>query len=128
MNIVVLDSNQLAPGTDFPPLDAEKYGWLQYPQLQYGEIAPTCWRSNIVISLATPLDAACIAEFKLIQLLVFGRQADELVDTALLHERGIEVAELIDVDWRDPAQAEAGCGRIVDIINHFLRQRAGQDA
>ena len=126
MNIVVLDSGELAPGTDFPPVDAEKYGWLQYPRLQYGEIAPTCWRSNIVISLATPLDAATLAEFKLIQLLVFGRKAAELVDTGLLRERGIEVAELADVEWRDPAQAETGCRRIIDIINRFLRQCEGR--
>ncbi len=24
---------------------------------------PTCWRSNVVISFLTPLDAACMAEF-----------------------------------------------------------------
>ena len=124
MNIVVLDAAELAPDVDFPPLEAEKYGWLQYPRLEYGEIAPTCWRSNIVISFATPLDAACLAELKLIRLLVTGRDAGTLVDRELLRQRGIEVAELPDVDWRDPAQASSGCERIVETINTFLRQGA----
>jgi hypothetical protein len=42
VNIVVVDGVELAPNVDFPPLEAEKYGWLQYPRLGYGEIAPTC--------------------------------------------------------------------------------------
>lgn len=124
MNIVVLDAAELAPDVDFPPLEAEKYGWLQYPRLEYGEIAPTCWRSNIVISFATPLDAACLAELKLIRLLVTGRDAGTLVDRELLRQRGIEVAELPGLDWRDPAQASSGCERIVETINAFLRQGA----
>ncbi|MFN2337945.1 MAG: hypothetical protein ABR544_03125 [Gammaproteobacteria bacterium] len=49
MNIVVVDGAELAPNVDFPPLEAEKYGWLQYPRLGDGEIAPTCWRNNVVI-------------------------------------------------------------------------------
>jgi hypothetical protein len=126
VNIVVLDGAELAPDADFPPLEAEKYGWLQYPCLEYGEIAPTCWRSHIVISLATPLDGACLAELKLIQLLVTGREAASLVDRDLLRQRGIELAEFPGVDWRDPAQAADGCRRIVETINRFLAQsRAG---
>lgn len=123
MNIVVLDGEELAPGADFPPLEAEKYGWLQYPRLAYGEIAPTCWRSNVVISLATPLDAACLAELKLIQLLITGREAGALVDPDLLRQRGIELVEFADVDWKDPVQSDQGCRRIVETIDAFLRQR-----
>ena len=123
MNIVVLDSEELAPGADFPPLEAEKYGWLQYPRLAHGEIAPTCWRSNIVISLATPLDADCLAELKLIQLLITGRSASTLVDRDLLRQRGIALAEFPDLDWKSPVQAASGCQRIVDTINVFLSAR-----
>ena len=124
MNIVVLDAGELAPGTDFPPVEAERYGWIQYPRLGPGEIVPTCWRSNIVISLSTPLDAATLDEFKLIELLVFGRAAASLVDLQQMRGRGIEVAEYPDVDWSDRAQAEAGCRRIIDTINDYLSRRA----
>jgi hypothetical protein len=123
VNIVVLDSDELAPGADFPPLGAEKYGWLQYPRLSYAEIAPTCWRSNIVISLATPLDTDCLAELKLIQLLITGQPAHALVDPEALRQRGIELAEFPDLDWKDPAQATSGCQRIVATIDAFLRSR-----
>lgn len=74
MNIVVVDGAELAPNVDFPPLEAEKYGWSQHPRLHYGEIAPTYWRSKVVISYSTALDAACMDELKLIQLLVTGAE------------------------------------------------------
>lgn len=126
MNIVIMDSARLAPGVDFPPLEAERYGWLQYPQLQGGEIAATCWRSDVVVSLGTVLEADKLEQCKRLELLVLGAAADRLVDRALLRGRDIELEEVSDVDWSDAAAAAAGCKRIVAAIDAYIRRGVAQ--
>ena len=54
IKVVVVDGAQLPAGVDFPPLDAAKYGWEQYPALTEEDIAERCWRADIVVALATP--------------------------------------------------------------------------
>lgn len=124
MNIVVLDNEELAPGTDFPALDAAKYGWIQYPRLKSEDIVPTCWRSDVIISLNTPLDGAWFDELKMLRMLVVGQSAEKLCDPAPLEARGVQLLVIDDVDWAHSTQAEQGCQRIVDAVNALLKSQA----
>ncbi len=120
MNIVVLDNDELVPGVEFPALKAERYGWIQYPRLAAAEIAPTCWRSHIIVSIATPLETPCLAELKLLQLLIVGQSVEKLVDPLVLQARGIPYLQVTDVDWTQPQAAQQGCDRIIAEIDDFL--------
>ena len=88
MNIVVLDNDELAPGADFPPLDADKYGWIQYPRLAAEDIVATCWRTDVIVSLNTALAAEWLDGFKMIRMLIVGQPVERLLDAASLRARG----------------------------------------
>ena len=71
MHIVVIDSSKLAGEADFPMLDMPKYGWQQFVQLEQAEVADRCWRSDVIISVATPVTREVIdRSFKLRPLLL----------------------------------------------------------
>jgi hypothetical protein len=41
-------------------VDAAKYGWEQYPALSEEDIAERCWRADIVVALATPIEQTTV--------------------------------------------------------------------
>ena len=72
MNIVVLDGKVLGDKAEFHPLEADKYGWQQYPQLEGDDITERCWRSDIVVTLATPLLATDLDKMAKLKLVITG--------------------------------------------------------
>ena len=60
VKVVVVDAAQLPAGVEFPPLEAEKYGWEQYPGLDGNDIAERCWRADIVVTLGAAIDSASL--------------------------------------------------------------------
>ena len=124
IKVVVLDSRLLPAGVDFPPLDADKYGWEQYPQLQGNDIAERCWRADIVVSLDSAISASELEKMIKIGLLVCAGPACERVDQAAVAERGVELLAFPEVQYGTRAEAQDLCNRVAAAINHYIRNYA----
>jgi len=124
IKVVVLDSRLLPMGVDFPPLDADKYGWEQYPQLQGEDIAERCWRADIVVSLDSAISASELEKMVKIGLLVCAGPACERVDQAAVAERGVELLAFPEVQYGTRAEAQDLCNRVAAAINHYIRNYA----
>lgn len=121
MNIVVVDAARLAGEADFPMLDVPKYGWLQFPALEGAELAERCWRSDVIVTVSTPIDHAVIDKaFKLALIVAAGDDASH-IDHAAARERGITVCHLPGANPADAAQAARICGQVIDTIGAYLR-------
>jgi lactate dehydrogenase-like 2-hydroxyacid dehydrogenase len=122
MNVVVVDGARLAGEVDFPMLDLPKFGWQQYPELQPEELVERCWRADIIVTVATPIDQAVIDKaFKLKLIAVAGEDAS-LVDTDAASARGITVVTVPGMKPDDPVGSQALCDRVVENINRFIRE------
>ena len=121
IKVVVLDSRLLPTDVDFPPLDADKYGWEQYPQLQGEEIAERCGRADIVVSLDSAISALEIEKMIKIGLLVCAGPACERVDQAAVAARGVELLAFPEAQYGTRADAQDLCDRVVAAINHYIR-------
>ena len=121
IKVVVLDSRLLPAGVDFPPLDADKYGWEQYPQLQGDDIAERCWRADIVVSLDSAISASELEKMIKIGLLVCAGPACERVDQAAVAARGVELLAFPEVQYGTRADAQDLCNRVAAAINHYIR-------
>lgn len=122
MNVVVIDSNNLAGETDFPMLDLPKFGWQQYPALEIDDVAERCWRADVIVSVSTPVDQTTIDKaFKLQMIVAAGTDYDH-IDLNAAQARGIKVCHIPGLDPADPGQSQQVCNQVVDIIDAFLRQ------
>jgi glycerate dehydrogenase len=121
MNIVVLDSDNLAGDADFPEVALQKYGWLQYVETNQELVGERCWRSDIIVTVSTMIDRAVIDKaFKLKLIIAAGGSYDH-IDLDAARERGIKVCNVPD---SAPAKTEDTgriCQQVVDIINAFLQ-------
>jgi lactate dehydrogenase-like 2-hydroxyacid dehydrogenase len=121
MNIVVVDAAHLAGEADFPMLDLPKYGWQQFPALSGEELAERCWRSDVIITVDTPIDRSVIDKaFKLALIAVAGAHAGH-VDMEAAAERGIKICVVPEADPSDAKQADRICSETIDNIAAFLR-------
>jgi len=120
IKIVVLDSGLLPAGVEFPPLDADKYGWEQYPQLSEGDIAERCWRADIVVSLESAIGFPELEKMVKIGLLICAGPACERVDQAAVAERGVELLAFPEARYDTSADAQDLCNRAVAAINHYI--------
>ncbi len=121
MNIVVLDGNVLGNKAEFPPLEADKYGWQQYPQLEGDDITERCWRSDIVVSLATPLRDADLEKMAKLKLVITGGPMADFIDRDKAAEQEIQVREFTEFDWNDGPSAQCGCDAMVRAIDEYLQ-------
>ncbi len=120
IKIVVLDSRFLPTGVDFPPLDADKYGWEQYPQLQEGDIAERCWRADIVVSLDSAIGVLELEKMVKIGLLICAGPACERIDQAAVAARSIELLAFPEAQYNTRAEAQDLCDRVAAAINHYI--------
>jgi hypothetical protein len=123
MNIVVIDAEALPQGVDFPLLDLDKYGWQQYLALEGDDLVERCWRSDIVISLKTDINAEALNGWHKLSLLIVPADGSVSVDESGLRDE-ITVAR-IPGDLTSTANAEAWCAAAVDSIHTFLNQVKG---
>lgn len=122
MNVVVVDGARLAGEVDFPMLELPKFGWQQYPELQPDELAERCWRADIIVTVATPIDRAVIDKaFKLKLIAVAGDDAS-LVDAQAAATRGITVVTVPGMKPDDPAVSQTIGERVVENINRFIHE------
>jgi phosphoglycerate dehydrogenase-like enzyme len=121
--IVVVGSAQLPSGTEFPPLEAMKYGWEEYPSLRPGELADRCWRAEIVLLLSSDrrVDRAIMEKLPRLRLLMAVGDAVAQLDQAAARDQGVELAVFPEALGRDAVAAQDLCNRISQAIDHYLR-------
>jgi phosphoglycerate dehydrogenase-like enzyme len=121
IKVVVLDGGRLPAGVDFPPLQVEKYGWEQYPQLSSDDIAERCWRADIVVTLGTPVNRVVLEKLTRVALLICAGEACSQVDHTVATARGVELLVFPDADLLSNAGAQDLCNRVSAAINHYIR-------
>jgi phosphoglycerate dehydrogenase-like enzyme len=124
VRVVVVDGGRLPAGVDFPPLQVEKYGWEQYPQLSGDDIADRCWRADIVVSLGTPVDRALLEKLTRVALLICAGEACSRVDQAAVAACNVELLGFPDAELASTAGAQDLCDRVSAAINHYIRTAA----
>ncbi|WP_303907243.1 hypothetical protein [Thiohalomonas denitrificans] len=121
MNVMVVDAGYLAGEVDFPALEADRFGWSQYGETPVAEVPERCWRSHIVVTAATPLDAATLdAMPKLKMVAVAGGECTH-IDIEAAQSRGVAVCHVPETNPEMPADAERICRETVANIDAFLR-------
>lgn len=121
MNVVVTDSARLAGEADFPMLDLPKFGWQQFPKLTTEQAVEECWRADIIITVATPIDRTVIDKaFKLRLIAVAGDNTDH-IDKEACAERGIEIVNIPGADPSNAAETDHICNTLVEKINGFIK-------
>ena len=117
---VVVDGAQLPAGVDFPPLDAANYGWEQYPALTEEDISERCWRADIVVALATPIEQTTVEKMPRLKLLIAAGEACRHLQQDALQQYGVELLTFPSAQCRESAEAEGLCGRISQAVDQFI--------
>lgn len=104
---------------DFPMLDLPKFGWQQYPALSAEEVAERCWRADIIVTVATPIDSEVIDKTLKLKLIAVAGVDDSIVDKAATAARGITVMTVPGMRPEDALSSQAICDRVVENINRF---------
>jgi lactate dehydrogenase-like 2-hydroxyacid dehydrogenase len=116
MNIAILDYARIAPDAEFPLLKtACEYRWTQYPLLDTQGVRIDCWRTHVLVTIATPIDAATIAALPLLRDVMLAGDNANLVDMGAVDRRGIRVSQ-VAADGT-PAQR---CQRIVEALDALI--------
>jgi len=128
VKIVVVGSGQLPAGVEFPPLQASRYGWEQYPSLADAELVDRCWRAEIVVLLAPDIvvDRAVLEKLSRLRLLVTVGDPARL-DQGAAGDQGVELLGFPDVLDSDPVRTQELCNRIVWAIDHYLGRLAREE-
>lgn len=121
MKVVVVDGAKLPKSVEFPPLDAEKYSWEQYPGLSSEDIADRCWRTDILISLAATIDRATFESLQRLKLVIAAGDACAVLDQAAAREHGVKVLVFPEVDCADAVQARELCKSISRAIDDYIK-------
>ncbi|MEJ1356372.1 MAG: hypothetical protein RPU34_05905 [Candidatus Sedimenticola sp. (ex Thyasira tokunagai)] len=121
MNIVVVDGGGLAGEADFPEINLGKFGWIQYPRLESDQVPEKCWRSDVIISVFTPITQEVIDKAFKLKLIAVAGDAYDHIDMAAAQARGISVCNTPGLNPADPSCTQKICGGVVDNINAFLK-------
>lgn len=120
MNIVVVDAANLAGEADFPMLNVPKYGWQQFPALGGDELAERCWRSDVIVTVATPIDRKVLDKsFKLALIVAAGSDYGH-IDLDAARERGITVCHVPGADPANAGDTARICAQVIDTIAAYL--------
>ena len=119
VKIAAVGSAQLPSGTEFPPLEATKYGWEQYCSLP----ADRCWRAEIVVLLWSDrrVDRPIMEELPRLRLLIAVGDAAAQLDQAAARDRGVELLVFPEALGSDAVAAQDLCNCITQAIDHYLR-------
>ena len=121
MLMVVVDNNNIAGDADFPEPDLPKYGWEQFPELNSEDAKMRCWRAEVVISAAQPIDKSIIDKSFMLKLIVAASDSVDHIDVAAAAERGIKVCYAPGFDPANANTSEALCRQVIDIIDSFYK-------
>jgi phosphoglycerate dehydrogenase-like enzyme len=128
VKVVVVDAARLPAGVEFPPLEAEKYGWEQYLRLDGNDIAERCWRADIVVTLGAAIDSAMLQKMHKVGLLICAAEACAQLDQDAARARGIELLAFPEAGIATANEAQDLCDRVCAAINHYLRMRQPSEA
>lgn len=120
INIVIVDHAHLAGEADYPPLDINRYGWEQYPELSDQQLLERCWRAEIIVSVATEITAAAIQKMPKLKVLIVPGNSHSLVDRSVAEKHNIQVMYITDADTQDENEAQLFCDRVVECMNIYL--------
>jgi glycerate dehydrogenase len=123
MHVVVIDSNKLAGEVDFPMIEMDKFGWQQFTQLEATEIADRCWRSDVIISVDTPVTREVIDKAFKLQLIIAAGDNAAHIDMEAARLRGIVVCNTPGLDPGDKAQSQNVCDQVINNINAWLKKQ-----
>lgn len=121
MNVVVVDGAHLAGEADFPMLELDKFGWQQYPELEGEELAERCWRSDVIITVDTPIDKAVIDKAFKLKLIAVAGESVSHVDIEAAKERGISVCNVPGGRPDNTGSSGGICNQVVANINAYLK-------
>jgi len=121
MNIVVLDSDNLVGDVDFPEVDLQKYGWLQYVETNQDLVGERCWRSDIIVSVSTQVDHLIIDKAFKLKLIIAAGDSYDHIDLEAARERGIKVCNVPASNPDDRGDTGKICQQVIEIINAFLQ-------
>ena len=124
MNIIAIDCGRLAGEAEFPEVEWPKYGWVQYPELTPDQVPERCWRSDIIITVNTPIDRAVIDQALKLKLIAVAGDSYDHVDLTAARERGIRVCNTPGLAPDDAAATRRICEQVVENINAFLQGEA----
>ncbi len=124
MNIVMVDSDNLCGDADFPEIQLNKYGWLQFPQLAEAEIYERCWRADVVISASTPIPAEVIDKALKLQLIIAAGDSAQHIDRDACEKRGIRIAHVPGLKGDSQENTQVICQQVSEIINAWLQGNA----
>jgi len=120
MNVVLIDSGQLAGDPDFPEINLPKFGWSQFVDLPVEEIDERCWRADIIISTNTAINAQVISEsYKLKLILAAGAKTDH-IDIAAAKARGITVCNVPGLTADNVKDSQIIADQLIDNIHAWL--------
>lgn len=121
MLMVVIDNNNIAGDADFPEVDLPKYCWEQFPELSPEDTLIRCWRAEVIVTAAHPVDRNLIDKSYQIKLIVSAGDSVDHIDLAAAAERGIKVCNVPGLSPVNPDTSGALCNQVIDIINSFYR-------
>ncbi|TCK17195.1 hypothetical protein DFR30_0416 [Thiogranum longum] len=120
IEIVVVDAGQLAKGVEFPPLKIPKYSWEEYPGLDAEGIEERCWRTDVVVVMASAISGELLKKMHRLSLLITVGEACHRLDQAAALEQGVELLAFLDADGSNEEDAQDLCDRIVQAIEHYV--------
>jgi len=123
MNVVMIDSHNLAGEADFPVLDLDKFGWQQYLHLEQDEVKDRCWRADIIVSAAMPIDCSVIDKAFRLKLIVAAGKNYDHIDLQAAQKRGIKICHVPELDCNDINSSIEICSQVVENINAFIHDR-----
>jgi len=112
INVVVVDGGKLPEGVEFPPLEAAKYGWEQYLQLENDDIAERCWRADILVALSSAIIRANLVKMPRLKLLITAGEACRRLDQAAAQQQGVEFLAFPHAEYGEAGKAQDICDRI----------------
>lgn len=124
MNIVFVDSGQLAGEADFPDINLPKYGWLQFVELEADEVEERCWRADIIISTNTPITAEVIKESYKLRLIIAAGDDTTHIDHNAAGSRDVSILNVPGLTGDSPENTKVICNQVVDHINTWLKTTA----
>ena len=127
MNIVMVDSGQLSGDADFPEVNIDKYGWLQFVELDEQEVEERCWRADVIVSANTPITAQVIKESYKCQLIIAAGDSTEHIDKDAANARGITILNVPGVQGDTAENTQTICNQVVEHINHWLEKQTEND-
>ena len=120
MNIVLVDSGQLAGMPEFPPVNLPKFAWLEYVNLPAEEIEERCWRADVIVSTNTQINAAVIKDSYKLKLIIAAGDSTEHIDKAAAKERGILICNVPGLTANNVKDSQTIADQVINNVHAWL--------